>query len=268
MAVVVALAAQKGGVGKTTATLGYAAVAAELGKRVLVIDADPQANASAALLPADMPAGHLTLHDVLHATPDKGAAIDAIVASAWEGIDVLPSEARRLASVESDASIGVEQRLRRGMDGVADGYDLVLIDCPPSLGRLSANALIAATHVLVICEPGLASLAGVGQTLSTVQQVQDAYRDDLVVAGIVVNRLEAHIGEQAARYAEIQESLGELVWSPAIPKRSAFAAAYGAGEPITQVAKGSVRTDVLGALLPHVERLLALNVLTSTRKQN
>ena len=128
--------------------------------------------------------------------------------------------------------------------------------------------MVAATHILVICEPGLASLAGVGETLATVQQVQDAYRDDLQVAGIVVNRLEAHIGEQAARYAEIQASLGDLVWSPAIPKRSAFAAAYGAGEPITQVAKGSVRTDVMGALQPHVERLLALNTATSTRKMS
>lgn len=251
--VVVAVCAQKGGVGKTSLTLGYAACAAGRGRTVLVVDLDPQANATFALLP-DPPGSLPTVYDLLHTRPEVGAAAGAVIPTDWEGVDLLPAD-RHLAAVESDGTLAVEQRLRRALAGVVDGYDLVLLDCPPSLGRLAVGGLVAASHALVITEPGLAALHGVQETLDTVDTVRDAYSPALGLAGVVPNRVEPRLTEQAARLAELRDSLGELVWSP-VPKRAALAAAYGAGLPVTGYP--GMPGDLLAVLADHTDRLLQL----------
>ena len=251
---VVAVCSSKGGVGKTTICLALAAVAAARGLRVLVIDLDPQANASTVLTPDGVEPA-FTVYDLLAQQPGPGSAAEAIIASGWTGVDLLPAEARTLAAIDGSAALAVEARLRRALDGATGPYDLVLIDCPPSLGRLTVNALVAASTVLIVTELGLASLEGVASTLQTVAIVQEAYSPDLTVAGIVPNRAIHRRVEQRGRLVELTGAFGDQVW-PAVPDRAAVAAAFGAGLPVTAPA-ARVPQDVLAVLAGHTDRLAA-----------
>lgn len=251
---VVACVNQKGGVGKTAAVLNLAAGATAAGGRVLIIDADPQASASRALDPVY---ARFSLDDVLD-VGYEGAANDAIVQAedvAWSGIDLLPSELS-LARRDVEQTIGGEQRLRRALIGVRDRYDLVLIDCPPSVNRLTAAALVAADQVLLVTEPGRDSVAGLAAVAETVQLVRDAYSPDLQVAGVIVNRLE-RTAEHLRRVGELVEIYGPLLWTPYVPKRAAVAEAHGAGRPVRSW-PGAAAKDAADAFDALASRLLTV----------
>lgn len=182
----IAVVNQKGGVGKTTVTLGLAGAAQAAGMRVLVVDLDPQANATLGL-DVDLGDDSRDINDVL-AADIKGVLIDAAVPSGWgPGVDVVPSSLA-LAAQESDLTLGSEFRLRKAGEGL-DGYDLVLVDCAPSLGRLVVNALVFADFALVVTEPSAPALQGVGAVLDTIGVVREHYNGHLRLAGIIVNRV-------------------------------------------------------------------------------
>ena len=186
----VALVNQKGGVGKTTVTLGLAGAAAAAGKRVLVIDIDPQANATTGMGVWD---AVRTIDDAL-AVERPGALRDCIVACGWpDGYGpppfVAPSSpllASREAHLASDP-VGAQDRLRVALEGI--DTDVVLIDCPPSLGLLTINGLFAADRALVVTEPGAWATDGVAQIVRTVNRISERRREPLQLAGIAVNRL-------------------------------------------------------------------------------
>ena len=165
---VVAVANQKGGVGKTTVTLGIADAAARRGLKVLVVDLDPQANATSGL---GVEAPGRTVDDAL-AADRTGALADVVTASAWPNgtgpapavAPSSPSLAAREPQLATDP-IGAQDRLRHALEGVADGYELVLLDCPPSLGLLTVNGLVAADRVLIVTEPAAWASDGVEQML-------------------------------------------------------------------------------------------------------
>lgn len=258
--VVVSVVSLKGGVGKTSVVLGLAGAAQAAGKRVLVLDLDPQSNSSTVL---DVPASAWTTNDVL-ADARPGVLLDAIVPSGWgDGVDVVPAEAA--LEHRNTAGPGSELRLRTAMKGLAKrvdaaghraGYDLVLIDCAPSLGALAKNGLAAADLVLVVTEPTLFALQGAEKALAAVAVVRSSYAPGVRPAGIVVNRLR-HSREHTFRLGELTAAYPDLVWSPGLPDRAAISQAQGAYVPVQQWKSAAAR-DVAGIFDGYLKRLFAL----------
>ena len=223
---VVSVVSLKGGVGKTSVTLGLAGAAWDRGLKTLVVDLDPQRNATTVLDPAEV---RFTSTDLL-ADPGAGLLPQAMVPSGW-GPEVLVVAADGLlerynAYAGRDATL----HLRIALSGLAD-VDLVLIDSPPSLGGLTRNALAAADFALVVAEPSLFALQGARAALEAVEAVRaDNLR--LRPGGIVVNKLRELTVEHRFRMEELRAAYGGLVLRPAIPDRTAIQQAEGACVPV------------------------------------
>jgi chromosome partitioning protein len=226
---------QKGGVGKTTVTLGIAAALAGRGAGVLLVDLDPQASATK-VLGVDVEE-RCTVADAL-LEPERYSLSEAIVGSEW-GFDVAPAETA-LASREARRSTADEFVLRDQLARVA-GYDVVLVDCPPSLGVLTLNALAAASHLVIVTEPSFLALQGIDELLETRDLVCAHYNSQLVLAGVVVNRIERTV-EHRVGLTEISSYFGpDLVWSPQLPKRTALQEGARRGVPLMDLGSAAAR---------------------------
>ncbi len=225
---VVAVLSLKGGVGKTTVTLGLASAAMHEGRRVLVVDLDPQANATAGLNLAEQ--APYSTSDVLY-DGREGVALDAISASGWgPEVDVIAAE-RALEHRAVPSGIDPVRRLQRALRGVTSRYDLVLVDCPPSLGELTRNALFSATQAVIVTEPSYFAVQGAEQAVEAVQVAVREGNPRLTVVAIVPNRTRAVLSEHRFRLDELRSVFGVKVTEP-IPERTAIQQAQGAGVPI------------------------------------
>ena len=242
----------KGGVGKTTVALGLAGAAATRGLRTLVVDLDPQGNASLALDPVS---ADFTSNDVL-ADARAGVLEQAVTGSAWdERILVVPSEPALEHRNHPVEGRGGEHRLRTTMQGV-EGFDLVLVDTPPSLGELTKNALAASDRAVVVAEPTAFSLTGAQQALTAVDVVRSGFNLRLRPAGIVVNRYRARSAEHSYRHAELVSAYGPLVLEPVLPERSAVDAAAGAHVPVQRWPSPGAR-EIARAMSTHLTTVVA-----------
>jgi cellulose biosynthesis protein BcsQ len=245
----VAVLSLKGGVGKTTVVLGLASAAMRRGVRTLVVDLDPQCNATAALEPDETDKG---LSDVL-ADLDPEVLRAAVAPSAWgEEVDVLVgSEDAEIHNGQDDGE--PLARLTRALSEldelIAEGelpYQLVLLDCPPSLGRLTRSALVAANRALLVTEPTIFAVSGVQRAFEAVQVERDKNNPDLQPLGVVVNRVRPRSHEHQFRIEELREIFGPLVMPVALPDRLAVQQAQGACVPIHQWGTPGAREVALG----------------------
>ena len=228
----IAVLSLKGGTGKTTVSVGLAGAAAARGESVLVVDLDPQANATSALGITQAP---LTISDAL-ADGRRGLAAEAVIPAAWptaEGTGtVRVIAAERSLEHRAVSEPGSSARLSRVLDGVAAPNELVFIDCPPTLGELTRNALVAANAALIVTDPSYFALTGAEQAVEGVEIVRRTANPRLVLAGIVVNRVRARSAEQSFRLAELRATYPDLLLDPVLTERVSVPASQGAGVPI------------------------------------
>jgi chromosome partitioning protein len=214
---------QKGGVGKTTVSLTVGVAAARRGTRVLVIDLDPQASATTVLArgASDRPTVADSMLDPASCSLDS-----TVVATEW-GVDLAPSS-RALRSAEAREG-GEEGVLAEQLEKVGD-YDLMLIDCPPSLGFLTKEALGAVSRALVVTEPSYLALQAIDELVDTLQDVSGGRNPSLALGGVVLNRAET-TAEHKRSIAEVEEVFGSRVLEPHIPKRAVLQDAMRQGVP-------------------------------------
>lgn len=238
---VIAMVNQKGGVGKTTSTINLAAALAEFGRKVLVVDFDPQGALSAGLgtNPHEL---DLTVYNVLM---DRKVDIrDAIQHTGTENIDLLPANIDlSAAEVQLVNEVAREQVLDRALKKVEDDYDVVLIDCQPSLGLLTVNALTAAHGVIIplICE--FFALRAVALLVETIDKVQDRLNPRLQVDGVLATMYDARTLHSREVITRLVEAFGDKVFETVIKRSIKFADATVAAEPITSYAGNHIGAD-------------------------
>lgn len=231
---IVALCNQKGGVGKTTTTVNLAACLAELGRRVLVVDFDPQGAASAGLGIAahDL---DVTVYDLLMRNDIDTASV--IAHTDIEGLDVLPANIDlSAAEVQLVGEVARESALARALRSVEDDYDVILIDCQPSLGLLTVNALVAAHGVLIPLAAEYFAMRGVALLVDTIKKVQDRLNPRLTMDGIVPTMFDGRTLHSHEVVERVREAFGDRVTQTMIHRTVKFPDATVAAEPITTFA--------------------------------
>jgi chromosome partitioning protein len=243
---VVAMCNQKGGVGKTTSTINLGAALAEYGRRVLLVDMDPQGALSAGL---GVPHYELekTIHNVL--VEPKVSLDDVLVSTRVKYLDLVPSNIDlSAAEIQLVNEVGREQTLGRALHPVLDRYDYVLIDCQPSLGLLTVNGLACADGVVIPTECEFFSLRGLALLTDTVDKVRDRLNPKLEISGILLTRYDPRTVNAREVMARVVERFGDLVFDTVISRTVRFPETSVAGEPITTWAPKSTGAIAYRAL--------------------
>ncbi len=229
MTTTVALANQKGGVGKTTTAVNLAAALGVLEKRVLLVDCDPQGNATRGI---GFEAASPHLYQVLFG---ECSAAQAVHETEFPGLSLLPADRELVgAEVEFVGIDGWERQLRRVLGDLDSRYDVVLLDCPPSLGHLTVNALTAADKILVPLQCEYYALEGISDLVSTVQRVQAHLNPRLSIGGILLTMYDerTNLGQDVAE--EARRYFGDKVFQTVVPRNVRLAEAPSHGLPILQ----------------------------------
>ena len=234
MSSIIAILNQKGGVGKTTTTINLGAYLAKAGKSVLIVDFDPQGNATSGL-GIDKNQLQATVYDVLFKRSDIAQAVKETSVS---GLSILPANPS-LASAEVELVSQMQRELMLKEVLATAAYDVILIDCPPSLGLLTVNALSAAQHLLVPVQAEYYALEGLSQLLSTVQRVRAGLNPQLDLMGVVVTMFDSRTSLSDQVYQELNKHFGEKVMKTIIPRNVRLAEAPSHGKPIADHDKWS-----------------------------
>lgn len=227
MATILAIANQKGGVGKTTTAINLGAALAAFEKRVLLVDCDPQGNATRGL---GERAGKPHLY---HALTGEVSLLDVARPTKFPNLDLVPAD-RDLVGVEVEfvGNPGWEGRLRNALASVSDRYDYLLIDCPPSLGHLTVGALSAAEGVVVPLQCEYFALEGVSELVSTVRRVQGGLNPKLRIEGILPTMFDERTNLSREVVDEIRRHFGDRVFRTVVPRNIRLAEAPSHGQPI------------------------------------
>ncbi|HEX5415063.1 MAG TPA: AAA family ATPase [Chloroflexota bacterium] len=225
----IAIANQKGGVGKTTTVINLGAALAEAGHRTLVVDLDPQANATSGL---GVDKGR-NASSVYEALIGQAQLPDVVMATRWQGLDLVPS-AIRLAGAEIEM-VGImarEQRLRRILESVKDNYAVVLVDCSPSLGMLTVNALTAADGIVIPIQCEYLALEALGQLTSTIELIRDNLNPRLRIFGIVMTMFDARTNLAQQVVEQVRTHFPRETFDAIIPRSVRLSEAPSYGQPI------------------------------------
>ena len=226
---VIAIANQKGGVGKTTTTINLSACLAEKGKKILVIDTDPQGNTTSGfgLEKNDI---ENTIYELLLG---EISIEESIIKNAVEGVDIIPSNVN-LAAVEIEL-IGVDKKefiLRNEVEWVKDRYDFIIIDCPPSLSLLTINSMTTADTVLVPIQCEYYALEGLSQLIHTVNLVKERLNPDLDMEGVVFTMFDSRTNLSLQVIENVKDNLNQKIYKTIIPRNVRLAEAPSHGLPI------------------------------------
>jgi len=226
---ILAIANQKGGVGKTTTAINLGAGLGALERRVLLVDSDPQGNATRGL------GGKASPPHLYHALSGEVPLSATIRPSGFPNLDLVPTQ-RDLVGIEVElvGEAGWEKRLKGILAEVADRYDTILLDCPPSLGHLTINALTAADGVLVPLQCEYYALEGISELLATVQRVQGSLNPGLQIAGILLTMYDDRTNLSKDVAEEIRSHFAEKVFETVVPRNIRLAEAPSHGLPIFQ----------------------------------
>ena len=229
MSRIIAIANQKGGVGKTTTAINLSACLAEKGKKVLTIDVDPQGNTSSGL-GVDKNAIENTIYELIIGEAELDACIQRDV---LENLSVLPSNVN-LAGAEIEL-IGIEEKeyiLKKNIDRIRDDYDYIIIDCPPSLNTLTVNAMTTADTVLVPIQCEYYALEGLSQLIHTINLVRERLNPDLEIEGVVFTMYDARTNLSLQVVENVKENLNQTIYKSIIPRNVRLAEAPSHGKPI------------------------------------
>ena len=225
----IAVANQKGGVGKTTTSINLAASLAELGKKVLVIDTDPQGNTTSGL-GIDKNNLDNTLYELMLG---ECSISDCVYQGAMEGVQVIPANVN-LAAAEIEL-IGVEKKeyiLKDEVDYIKEDYDYIIIDCPPSLNMLTINSMTTADSVLVTIQCEYYALEGLSQLIHTINLVKERLNPDLYMEGVVFTMYDARTNLSMQVVENVKQNLNQKVYNTLIPRNIRLAEAPSFGLPI------------------------------------
>ena len=236
MGKIIAVANQKGGVGKTTTAINLATALGKMGKKVLMVDIDPQGNATSGLGVNKREKEFSTYHLLL----SSAKISDVLVNTRFKNLDVLPSNIN-LAGVEIELVEMQERtfRLRQSLAPIKDDYDYIFIDCPPSLGLITLNALSAAGSLLVPIQCEYYALEGLSQLMATVRQVKRMYNPDIEMEGVLLTMFDSRLNLTLQVVAEVKKHFTDKVYKTVIPRNVRLSEAPSYGQPIQYYDSGS-----------------------------
>lgn len=250
---IIAIANQKGGVGKTTTAVNLAACLAKKGKRVLLVDCDPQGNSTSGV-GVDKRRCEKTIYDVLIGSAELG---ESVVQTPYENLWVCPSNISLSgAEIELVSEMGREAKLKNALSSVKNSFDIVLIDAPPSLGLITINVLTAANSVIIPIQCEYYALEGVAQLMNTIKKVKQVMNPQLEIEGILMTMFDSRTNLSAQVIEEVKKFFPNKVYKTLIPRNVRLSEAPSFGKPIIYydvASKGSesyldLADEVLGAI--------------------